>query len=57
MLAFATPRADVKSFRLAHPAVRATSGVELTAFATLSLAAAGIWLLLLPLELLRFAAS
>jgi hypothetical protein len=57
MLAVATPRADVKSFRLAQPAVQATSGIKLTAFATLSLAAAGIWLLVIPLELLRFAAS
>jgi hypothetical protein len=57
VLAIAASRTDVKSFRLAQPAVRATSGVELTAFATLSLAATGIWLLVLPLEILRAVAS
>lgn len=57
MFALANPRADVKSFRLSQPAVRAASGVEVTAFAILSLAAAGVWLLVIPLELLRFAAS
>ena len=57
MFALATPRADAKSFRLAHPAVRATSGLELTASALLTLAAAGVWLLVLPLELVRFVAS
>ena len=57
MFAVAGTRTDVKSFRLAHPAVRATSGVELTASALLTLTAAGVWLLVLPLELLRLAAS
>lgn len=57
MFALANPRADAKSFRLSQPAVRAASGVEVTAFAILSLAAAGVWLLVIPLELLRFAAS
>ncbi len=57
MLATATARPDVKSFSLAQPFIDATSGFELTAFALLTLSAAGIWLLLLPLELLRIAAS
>jgi hypothetical protein len=39
---------DVKSFRLARPVA-----AELTACTLLSLAASGIWLLVLPLELLR----
>jgi hypothetical protein len=53
MFAVATPRTDVKSFRLAHPAVRTTTGFELTVSALLTLSAAGLWLLVLPLELLR----
>jgi hypothetical protein len=57
MLATATSRPDVKSFSLAQPFVDATSGFELTAFALLSLTAVGVWLLLLPLELLSIAAS
>ena len=47
----------MKSFRLAHPAVRATSVVELTASALLTITAAGVWLLVLPLELLHLAAA
>lgn len=47
----AIPR-DVKSFRLAKP--RAT---ELTVCAVLSVAASGIWLLVLPLELLQLVSA
>jgi len=54
VFAIATPRTDVKSFRLAQPVGRTTSGLELTASAVLVLAAAGLWLMVIPLELLRF---
>ena len=47
----ALPR-DVKSFRLAKPIA-----AELTACTLLSLAASGIWLLVLPLEVLRLVAA
>jgi hypothetical protein len=57
MLAVSTPNGDVKSLRLARPVVRTASGAEVTAFTVLSLATAGVWLLVLPLELLRLAAS
>ena len=43
---------DLKSFRLAKPVA-----AELTACTVLSLAASGIWLLVLPLELLRLVAA
>jgi hypothetical protein len=43
---------DVKSFRLAKPLA-----AELTACTFLSLAASGIWLLVLPLELLGLIAA
>jgi hypothetical protein len=56
MFAVATLRTDVKSFRLAQPPVR-PSATHLTACTTLTLSAAGVWLLVLPLELVRFAAS
>ena len=56
MFAIAIPRTDVKSFRLA-PVARTTSGVDVTAHAVLSLAAVGVWLMVLPLELLHFVAS
>jgi hypothetical protein len=46
--AVATVPRDVKSFRLARPIA-----AELTACMFLSLAGSGIWLLVLPLELLR----
>jgi hypothetical protein len=49
-----TPR-ELKSFRLAQPVAQATSYAEFTAFTLLSLAATGIWLLVLPLELLGLA--
>ena len=43
---------DVKSFRLAKPVA-----AEFTVCTLLSLAASGIWLLVLPLELLRLVAA
>ena len=43
---------DVKSFRLVKPVA-----AELTTCALLSLAASGIWLLVLPLELLGSVAA
>lgn len=49
-------RSDVKTLRLAHPVVRRSSRVELTAFGVLTVAATGIWLFVLPLELLAFLA-
>jgi hypothetical protein len=47
-LAVVGPR-DVKSFRLAKPVA-----AEFSLCTVLSLAASGIWLFVLPLELLRF---
>jgi hypothetical protein len=44
---------DVKSFRLAQPAVNPTSTVDLPLCGALALAAAGTWLFVLPIELLR----
>jgi hypothetical protein len=41
---------DLHSFRLAHPVVRTTSRVDLTAITVLSIAAITIWLLVLPAE-------
>jgi hypothetical protein len=43
---------DVKSFRLAKPVA-----AELTVCTFLSLAAAGVWLLVLPVELLRIVSA
>jgi len=43
---------DVKSFRMAKPAA-----AEFTACTFLSLAASGIWLFVLPLELLQLVAA
>jgi hypothetical protein len=54
MVALAASRTDVKSFSLTHPIVDAASRFEVTAFAALTLAALGIWLLVLPLEFLKF---
>ena len=51
-MAIAPVGRDYKSFRLAKPVA-----AELTACAVLSLAASGIWLLVLPLELLRLVAA
>ena len=53
MVALAPTRSDVKSFSLVHPIVDATSTFELSLFALLSLTAVGIWVFLLPLEMLR----
>jgi hypothetical protein len=50
--AVATLPRDVKSFRLATPVV-----AEFTACTLLSLAASGIWLFVLPLELLHFVSA
>jgi hypothetical protein len=47
-LAVIVPR-DVKSFRLAKPVA-----AEFTVCTFLSLAASGVWLFVLPLELVRF---
>jgi hypothetical protein len=44
----------LKSFSVVHPIVDATSAFEVTAFAVLFLAVLGIWLLVLPLECLKF---
>lgn len=52
-VAVATPRTNIKTLRLAQPAVRATSRIEVTAVSGLVLAASGLWFFILPLELLR----
>jgi hypothetical protein len=49
--AVTVPR-DIKSFRLAKPV-----GTEFTVCTFLSLAASGIWLFVLPLELLRLVSA
>jgi hypothetical protein len=49
--AVTAPR-DVKSFRLAQPAA-----AEFTVCTFLSLAASGVWLFVLPLELLRLVSA
>jgi hypothetical protein len=49
--AITIPR-DVKSFRMAKPVA-----AELTVCMFLSLMASGLWLLVLPLELLRLASA
>jgi len=43
---------DIKSFRLAKPVA-----AEFTVCTVLSLTASGVWLLVLPLELLRFVSA
>jgi len=48
---------ELKSFRLAQPVAQATSYAEFTAFTLLSLVATGIWLFVLPLELLRLSGA
>jgi len=53
-VALAPMHSELKSFRLA-PVAQATSYAEFTAFTLLSLVATGIWLFVLPLELLRLA--
>lgn len=55
-VAVARPRTSAQTLRLAHPLVRTTSAFELTAVGALLLSALGLWLLVIPLELLRFAA-
>lgn len=54
---FAPARTNVRSFRLAQPVVQASSWPEFSACALLTLAAVGVWLLVLPLELLRLLAA
>jgi hypothetical protein len=56
-LAVATPRTELKTFRLAQPAVQVTSKLEVTAATSLTLAAVGIWLFVIPLELLQLVAG
>ena len=56
-VALAPMRGELKSFRLSQPVAQATSYAEFTAFTLLSLVATGIWLLVLPLELLRLAGA
>jgi len=53
-VAVASPRTNVQTLRLAQPAIQSTSPLQVTAAAVLTLAAGGIWLFVLPLELLRF---
>jgi hypothetical protein len=50
--AVATAPRDVKSFRLARPVA-----AELTTCTFLALAASGVWLFVLPLELLRLVSA
>jgi hypothetical protein len=50
--AFALAPRDVKSFRMAKPVA-----AELTVCTFLSLAASGVWLFVLPLELLQLIAG
>jgi hypothetical protein len=49
-MAIATAPTDLHSFKLAHPIVRTTSRVDLTALGVLSIVAITIWLLVLPVE-------
>ena len=51
-VAVASVPRDVKSFRLAKPVA-----AEFTACTLLSLAASGIWLFVLPVELLRLVSA
>jgi hypothetical protein len=53
----ASPRTDVKSLRLAHPLVRTGSPFEVTAVGGLLLSAVGLWMLVIPIELLSLAAA
>ncbi len=50
MVAVATTRSNLHTFRLAQPAVRRSSRVEVTAIGVLSLAALTLWLLVVPAE-------
>jgi hypothetical protein len=52
-IALAPAPKELKSFRLAQPVAGAASHAEFTVCTLLSLAATGLWLLVLPLELLR----
>lgn len=55
-IAFAGTRTDVNSLRLAHPVIRTSSALEVTAAGGLMLSAFALWLLVIPLELLGFVA-
>ena len=50
MVAVATTRSDLHTFRLAQPVVRRSSRVEVSAIGVLSLAALTLWLLVVPAE-------
>jgi hypothetical protein len=50
MVAVATTRSDLHTFRLAQPVVRRSSRVEVTAIGVLSVAALTLWLLVVPAE-------
>ncbi len=52
MVAAATTPVDLHSFRLAHPVVRPSTRLDVTALAILSVAAMVIWLVVLPAEFL-----
>ena len=56
-IALTGTRTNVRTLRLAQPAVRPRSSFDLSAVAVLALAASGIWLFVLPLELLRLVAT
>ena len=50
MVAVATTGSDLQTVRLAHPVVRRSSRVEVTAIGVLSFAALTLWLLVVPAE-------
>ncbi len=50
MVAAATTRSDLHSFRLAHPVVRRSSRLEVTAVSVLLVVSLALWLLVIPAE-------
>lgn len=56
-IAIASAKADVKSLHLAQPLIRTTSKVEVTAAGALLLSALGLWLLVIPIELIGLVAT
>jgi hypothetical protein len=50
-LAVAHPKPEIKTLKLAQPILRSTSLLEVGAVGLLTLAGAGIWMLVIPLEL------
>ncbi len=50
MVAAATTRSDLHSFRLAQPVVRRSSRLEVTAVFVLLVLALALWLLVIPAE-------